>query len=934
MLVGRDAELTIARELLGDAGAGRGACLFVRGEAGSGKTRLLGEIERDARERGMTALAAGVPAGLAPPAFGVLAQALRSWTRENEVRGGDLEPFAPGLHQIIPEWPATDAPPDLSPDQLRLLVMEGALRLVIATAGRHGCLVVLDDLHVADPETLQFVYQAVRSIGDYPVVLLAAIRTHENRSVEADAAAIVRAGLARAIELTPLGAESVTAMAAAILGAPPPGGLVAELMARTDGVPLLVEEVLQAHLSAGTLIREGGALRWTAEARTPVSRTVLDLVRPRLARLSTQARRLVAAGAVLGRFDVDLLGAVAGQDQGGVGPLDEAVEAGVLETAESRLAFRHALIREAVTAALMPDERAGLHSRAADAISRLRDEDPVWLEDRAHHLEAIGERRGAAELLVSAGRSNLAAQAPASAETALRRALDLSRATDVEPSAADALAEALGLLGRWEEALALDSETEGRHGGSADRLARMARNAVSAGRLDEAQELIRRAAEAGAPAGPLRALSALLALWRGELEAAIRLGGEALELGGRAGSPEVVCQALDAIGRAADASGRRERAADAFGRWAAVAEGAGLTMSRLQALMELGNLDFLSGGAADGLRQARELAMRTSAFPTLVLADLSLVWWLGHRALIQEAISLGEEAVALCRHFGLGLLPHAVMATAWARSRADFTDGARLVDEALAMAPEDPDLAIIGEWTRGDAALRAGSAGEAADHYERGLLVMRATPSGVPPPVPFMKVCALAVAGRHEEARSALEEARAAPILPRLYVNPFWLAVGESLVARSLEDLETALRGAQDNGTFNRAVALVFAAESIAGPRAESWLREALSIFEHADIESDAARVRRMLRSMGASVPRRRRAAPDLPETLRDNGITRREAEVLALVGQGLSNAEIAQRLFLSVRTVESHVSSLMLKLDRSSRAGLIALSLSLGPGV
>jgi len=158
----------------------------------------------------MRTLSAGVPARIVPPAFGTLAQALRSWTRENEVRDPDLEPFSVGLHQILPEWPASEVPPDLSADQLRLLVMEGALRLLIAIAGRRGSVVFLDDLHAADPETLQFVYQAARSLADHPVVLLAAIRTDENPSVEADAAAMVRAGLARAIELTPLDAEAVS----------------------------------------------------------------------------------------------------------------------------------------------------------------------------------------------------------------------------------------------------------------------------------------------------------------------------------------------------------------------------------------------------------------------------------------------------------------------------------------------------------------------------------------------------------------------------------------------------------------------------------------------------------------------------------------------------------------------------------------------------
>jgi hypothetical protein len=114
---------------------------------------------------------------------------------------------------------------------------------------------------------------------------------------------------------------------------------------------------------------------------------------------------------------------------------------------------------------------------------------------------------------------------------------------------------------------------------------------------------------------------------RGRLEEAVACAERALEQQDR--EPAVVCQALDVLGRASDALGRRGEGERAFVRWIEVARAASLTAAELQALMELGTLEFLSGGPADHLEEARELAHRAGVFATLVLADLSLLWWTG-----------------------------------------------------------------------------------------------------------------------------------------------------------------------------------------------------------------------------------------------------------------------------------------------------------------
>lgn len=391
----------------------------------------------------------------------------------------------------------------------------------------------------------------------------------------------------------------------------------------------------------------------------------------------------------------------------------------------------------------------------------------------------------------------------------------------------------------------------------------------------------------------------------------------------------MACEALDVIGRASDALGDRQTAAIAFRRWAETAGAAGLTASRLQALMELGNLDFLSGGPRDRLVEARALAEEAGAFATLVLADLSLLWWCGRHAMAGEAIRFGQEAVDLCRRFDLDLLPHAVVAAGWARNLGSCDSGETLIAEGLDLAPADPDLQILAAWMRGESALRSGHFDVAVGYLQAATRAMQAMPSSVPPPAPFLLVCALA-AGRRGEAEVALAEARRSSALPRQYMNPAWLSAAEALLAGSEERFDAALRPLADSAPFDRAVGLVLGAQLLGGPQAEEWLRDALAVFDRGGLETDAARARRLLRTMGAAVPRGPRTSPGMPQELRERAVTAREAEVLGLIGQGLTNAEIGERLFISVRTVQSHVSSLLAKLGTQNRAGLIAFALSI----
>lgn len=862
-MVGRDGELETIRNALDEARVGRGGCLLILGEAGSGKTRLLREARQEALQRDMSVLTGAVPPDVSSPAFGVLTQAIRSWSRSNGLPEKELASFALGLHQVLPEWPLPADPPELSDAQMRLFVLEGILRLLLVVAGNAGALVVLDDLHAADPETFDFLNHATAVIGFEPLLIVGAVRSLEHGPGEARARALGRARRALLLEVRHLDEGGVGAMAEAALGAPAPPELIGDLMARTDGIPLLVEEMLAAHVAAGTLRRDDNGVRWSTEAMFVIPRTIVEITGEKLERLPEGARSPLVAAGVLGHFDLPLLSALTDLDAESVtAGLQRAVEDGLLEqTGPAAVGFRHALIRDAVMGCVPPIERGALHRRAAKALADLYGEDPERLEEQAHHWEKAGEGDRAAQLLVRAARRGLARHAPASAEMILQRSIELALSTTIANEARDVLVEALEALGRWEEGLELDRQLLARQGDDPRRLLRMARNAIPSNRLEEADALIARAAAAGADPVSLAVLSALVALWRGDVERAAEEGREALALAETGGDAELLCSALDVTGRAVAISGGLDEAAAMFRRWAALAGAEGLKMSHLQALLELGNYEFLAGGPADGLQAARALAQEAGAYSTIVLADLSLGWWLRNQGRLEESVTVSEEAVAVCRRFRLDRLPNALAEAGAARNAMAWDSGEPLLAEALALAPGDPDVLIVAESSRGETALRAGRFEEAERRLDRAAVPMREVASAVKGPAPFQRVGALLALGRTGEAEAGLAWARETRGVERLCHMPMWLAVAEALAGSSPDRFEEALASANAQAPFHRAVALVLGAEVLRDVRdvlAHEWLGEALAIFESAGARHDAARIRLLLRDLPTARRERR----------------------------------------------------------------------------
>jgi predicted ATPase len=307
VLVGREGESVEVGAAVARAVAGRGAALMVLGEAGIGKSRLAREAIDLARAEGAAVLIGrAVPGGRAT-AFRALTEALLGGMREGGPPADpELDPFRAHLGRVVPQWRRGG---DAFGEASDVILAEGVLRLLRAVAGQSGCLLVLEDLHWADSETLAVVEYLADNLAGEPVLCLATIRSGERSAAEGLAYSLSARRTARILELAPLADAEVVAMAAACLGrrsSPPElGRLVVEA---ADGVPFLVEELLAALAAQGVIAQDVAGWRGRSVTGPVVPLSFADMVRARLEAFDPTDRVVLEAAATLGRrFDWRLL---------------------------------------------------------------------------------------------------------------------------------------------------------------------------------------------------------------------------------------------------------------------------------------------------------------------------------------------------------------------------------------------------------------------------------------------------------------------------------------------------------------------------------------------------------------------------------------------------------------------------------------------------
>ncbi len=913
-LVARAAELAAVDRLRASAAAGCGGLAVVLGEPGVGKSRLLAEVADRARAAGSPVLAGRSVEG--GGAYRPLADALLARSRAGGLPPASaVEPFAGSLARLVPGW--ARVPDDDAVADLPLLVSEGLLRVLSLLDGTAPPVLVLDDLHWADADTLTVLDRLADALATAPLLVVLASRRQ--------GPAVLDRLVARADELLALrrlGEDDAAALADACSdGAALPEHVRRHVVEHADGLPFLVEEILGGLVDSGALVRTAAGWEAPAEVHGRVPASFSSVVRARLTGLEADAQHVVETAAVLGRsFDWRLLVRVTGlPDATVLQALRVAVERGLTEPDGDEpdvFRFVHALTRETVVAGLLPPQRAAL-ARAAAAVVEDSGTDPELASSL--HAQA-GERRRAAGLLLQAA-AVAAGGALGTREDLLRRARAL--APD-DPDVTLALVQVLALAGRGVEARELgDPLLRTLPPGDARRTSLalvLARACLLAARSEDALGYLEHAGSGPA----VDALAAHVAFARSRPDEAAALASAA----SGAADPAVRCEALEMVGRVARLRDRREQAAAAFRRALAVADDHGLAVWRARALSELGTLDLLGPARSERLVEARQQAVRAGLVGTAAVLDLQLAAVHALRMDHPATLAAALRGRGLAEQLRLPALAGAnLVFVATAHGHTGRTDEMHAtLDEAEQRLVDDVDQLAAARCVRGTPALLAHDLDAWRTSLHDGVRLMRRNASASPSPYRGLLALLETVLGDGADERDDLRASGATVQA----CNRGALAYADA-VATARDGRDPAARVAEADAVLEPLVWRRHHLRLLAAPAAlrdgwgqpVEWLREALAHFEAVGDAGLARACREQLRVSGLPVPRRGRGTTDVPEHLRRLGVTSREVDVLCLVAAGLPNATVAARLFLSPRTVETHVASLLAKTGASGRAAL-----------
>jgi DNA-binding CsgD family transcriptional regulator len=793
---------------------------------------------------------------------------------------------------LLGQCDALSTPPPLGPlldiaqadSQLRRLLIEDVPRdSLFRTVLSHfrgeprPTLVAIEDAHWADEATLDFVRYLGRRIETTHALVIVTYRDDEGgsrhplRQVLGDLAATPAV---HRLSVSPLSPEAVTALCKGSDIDPD------VLYSRTRGNPFFVTSVLAA----------GGG----------IPPTVRDALLARTSRLSTSAWDVLEAAAVIGpTIETGLLNQVAGLAFEG---LDACLECGILEQRGQVLTFRHELVREAILTAVAPAREASLHALVLQALERVPEwRDPVRL---AHHAEEAGHRSAVLRFAPEAARRAARFRAHREAATQYERALRF--ADHVAPEERAALLEAQAyeyyLTAQIDRAITARQEAleiwlaQGDRRKEGENRCHLATLHWAEARTSDADREATAAVAAleSMPPGPELAMAyAVLGRLRGPTAGAAEgaaWGERAIALAEQFHAVETLADALIDVGATRLAEG------DDQGR-ALIERGLALaSQSGFDDLVARGyhNLGF---GFGEQFQFARAAPYFSDGIAFCNERDLDhprlfMTAWLAYCRCFQgewsEAAALASSVLQAC-DVSLSARFMALLVTAMLRVRRGQLGANPYLDEALTLAEARESSYFLGPIH----ALRAEAAWLAGD-IARCVAEARA-------------VYDLAIAQQQRWYGGMLaywcwkgsDLAEPSPIIAEPFAKQI---TGDAAGAAKAWD---AL-GCQYEAAWAR----------IEGDDEEE-LRAALSVVDQLGARPAAALARKRLRALGArGVPRGPRPATRANPA----GLTRRESEIVALIGAGHSNQQIASRLFLSTRTVENHVSAILIKLGAGSR--------------
>jgi len=974
-LVGRAVEFGRLTRVLDQAAAEEPVVALVSGDAGMGKTRLVAELATLAAARGFMVLSGRcAELGDSVP-YLPLADALRSAAQAPPALAAAIA-ARPVLGLLLPDRDATEKAGGEIPGMAQQQLFGAVLGMLAELAGNAPVLLVLEDMHWADRSTRDLLTFLSRVLHRERVAVIATYRTddlHRAHPLRAVAAELLRLPSVTAIEVGPLRDEAMAEHLTALAQGPLEAASLQAIIRRAEGNAYYAEELLAAS-ACGSDLPAGLA----------------DLLLARLQRLSAAGQQVVHAAAVAGRrVEDDLVRRACGLDEP---EYEEAVREAVanqllVPDGDEGYAFRHALLREAAYADLLPGERTRMHARLAELLAdevRLAAV-PGTAAELAHHSLASHDIPGAFSASVRAGQEAERLAAPAEAHRHYDQALALwERVAEPEKLA--------GMQRGW---LAFDSATNAAASGDLhravmqlDRLLayvavaddpvlisraneRLAFYLIDLGRHDIAPTAGRAAIDALPKDPPRWERARALATYAQTLLAADDLSPArtwalaAREAGRAAQAPSTEADALVTLGLLDERGGRIAEAIELFTLAHRQARDAGVLGVRLRTSFQLarihlerGDLDQASATAHEGLLRAEEAGLLLAPYGL----DLQYLHYLAH-----YNDGDWDHAQQVTDGFPVRVTTEreAVLSAMALFIDVARGDAATVADRRTWMEPfwrEEKFSEYIARGLLAEHALwqgdRATALAEAAacleseiEWYGYGPPLIRVAAIGLAAQADLASQARTAgdeagAAAAVDAARALIETARQGAAFPRRPDSVLgvdgraWLARAEAEWLRAQGDNDPAA-WQQVLETFGPAFVYETArthwrlAEALleAGRRdeaQEAWQR-ATEAAERLGARPLQAALTALGRRGRLSRDQERRPGGQV-DVLR--GLTAREQEVLRLLAAGRTNREIAAELFIAPKTASVHVSNILAKLGAGSRTEAAAIAHAEGVGL
>ncbi len=901
--------------LVAQAGEGQGHVVFISGEAGIGKTRLIDELRQALSGGPAWFLTGSALLDDASLAFTPVAESLRGARRRQPGLWEAARERSYVLSAVVPELSTEGAHPVPGGPANLPVVFEALLDVIEELSMGGPCVWALEDLHWADRSTWEFIKHATRRVGELPVIILATYREEEVGIARARWQRLVAVGgpAVEVVRLARLSDEEVSAIVA-MLAPKLSANMAREVVVRSAGTPLFAEELVAL---AGSV---GGVL-------PPVPDIVRVTFRDRADRLSPSARELVDVVAVAGGDATEDL--LLSLDLPAIdASLDECRSSGLLVRGGQRMvAFRHPLLRETAYVEMAPARRARLHDQVARAIAERH---PQAAERVARHVEHAGRSDEALATLETAAQEARRAGNVGRAASLLKAALDLVDSDTALAHRKEALVTiAIGDLfraGRWSE---LDPLIRARWTrrhllGVAERawLASLfALHLFWTGSIREAGAVagdeishLKYAGQLDA-GGMLLAQAAFIGWFRGNGDQVLSLGAQALEIGRRHGDAETECRARNVLANAAFGVDRdRNSAAEAHWENARFARAHGFAVAEANALWSASHFSPTTECYEAAERAADQAGTWYGVLARVWKGILHVVE--GHPDYAEESfVKVGSQV----RHGVPAMRVWMDAVEAWLHlHRGDLEEAARLLQEPAV----DDETAHLAIWADQRSAAQGWLAWEescwrdAAEHLGRAEQEGRRggyhLTVGGPILLP-LHVDALLRIRRRREAEAVVEGVRRAHSAPDRFFRGALSAAAFRLRPTRPGAEEAVGHADQAPWPWLAALTLCWQGELLRDRRAAGAARQR---FEGLGAHAGVRRADALLAVLGGARPSWH-SSP--------SGLSARELEVAELIAAGMTNPAIGRRLFLSRPTVASHVGHLLTKLGFSSRSQVAA---------